>query len=291
MSEELKITDSTIAHMSLTRTPDAEQSALMEAFNEEASDVLWRNLVLLCAVDPNSTDQSGTIQVVQGDPIVEIGTGSLYRQGNSAFIITAAHIFSDWESKGYEVRIGVNDRPRPLVPGIEAIAKDESLDVAVAKLTDQAARSLVGNEHLFVNDDFIDSCDYLIEGRYFIAGYLGHRCHSSQDKHSFYLHRYSLWASLTQPPTNANTCFGFWEIPKDPTFIPTSLGTKPAVPTVGGLSGAYVWRIWHDGMDLPADWNGSKVRVVGIQVSESEDRTWLKCVLWKHIMPLIDQLT
>jgi hypothetical protein len=286
MSRELPITT---AHVSQTRMPDPVQVKLEQAFIRYAIPLIRRSVVPLFAADHKALDRSSKIYVVQGDPLVRFGSATLFQRSGCFYLVTAAHILKEWQAEAFELRIGINDRARPLAPAIEHSVIDEKLDIAVIRLKKAAAMAI--NNAIFLTDSHILKDDALPQGRYFIPGYLAHRSAFSSDRQSLGLSSLDLLTWSQAAHSGSAPQFGFLDYPTQPTFSATTLGTAPGLESVGGMSGANVWRVWQHREDLVADWNVSTVRVVGVQISQADDRSYLKCTLWKHVIPLIAQLS
>jgi hypothetical protein len=288
MDVEARFTQS---HVVATRMHDPQQLALEQIFDQKCMSVIRRGIVPLFAENPNSLDRSGLIHVVQADPLEQFGTGTLFQKRDVKFLITAAHIFPGWQENGREVRIGFKDRPRRLNHGIERCAFDPELDVCVIRLNSQAGQALLADQKGFHGESVVSLQDGLEDGKYLVPGYLAHKCSFSPDKQTLSLANFHLWTKPIVPCGDLSR-FGLLEFPTQPTFCDDTLGATAALPTVAGLSGANVWRICQSDEELLHDWQPSSIRVVGVQVSElvGEDGGWIKCALWKHVMPLVDQL-
>lgn len=289
MNDRLSISESDIRHVTASRTPDSSEARLEAEIKRRALPLVRRSVVPLFAADHRALDQSGLIHVVQDSPFAEIGTATLFERNNRRYLITAEHNLSDWEAKGFEVRVGVNERPRPLRPAIEASEIDSKLDIAVMRLDMQAAGCFVGatflsEQHIDLDDDFTGG------GRYVIPGFLAHRSAFSEDKQALSLANFDLWTRPSSIRQENSAEFAFLEFPLQLVFENGHVDAAPALQTVGGLSGANVWRIWSEDDDLEK-WNPITIRSTAVQVRESEDRSYLKCTLWKYVLPLIDKLS
>lgn len=271
--------------------PDLKQLTFAEEFRKRALPDLRKSVVPLFAANPHALDQSGSIHVVQGPPIVDRGvaTGTFFQKSGRHFLITAEHVLSIWNKAGYEIRVSVNNRPQPLTHFIEQTKQNADLDIAVVRLRPSLVRAF--DECLFLGDKHVDMRDEIVDAHYLVAGHLAEGCGASEDRQTVRVAEYNLWtdkftgnlstSSFTSPD------FGWLNVPNE-LWSPREEMQVHVPASLGGLSGSNVWRIFTDD-ELEQDWNITQIRVVGVQTSVFDKRA-IRMTKWNHVMSLIDQL-
>ena len=264
---------------------------LAAQIDKRVDDLVSRPSVQLFAAAPESVRKQGSIYVVDGPPIVGLGSGTLFRVGQYYFIITAAHVVEELCDNGREFRVAVGNpsRPQPLPITDENSVLDEDNDVAAILLKPEAAPHFVSARFLGLDDIAFD--DNIHDWWCVLHGCLWEGTQPGKDYSQLLVHNLKYWTKRYDGKVSAKSFDDARHILVE--YERTGFSVPDSMPSenpksLGGISGASLWRLFTR-QHVEDGWSERAAKVVAVENVVYDERV-IRCTRWRHVLPLLAKL-
>lgn len=118
----------------------------------------------------NAWTSTVPIMILHGETLRQHGTGTLLRIADAFFLVTAAHVLTEAANHNAKITVGAAGHIHPLqIAGQAHVAADDSLDVAIWRLSNDSVKFLSNNTFLHLSDIFPP--DEFDDDFYFVCGF------------------------------------------------------------------------------------------------------------------------
>ncbi len=175
------------------RMPDADEFRFVQQFEQRVLPYLRRSTVPILEVRLDSLGLVGPVYIVNSPPISAVATGTLVKESDEHFIVTAEHVVTGFLNEGKQLRIGIGSPQWPQVINVSDrfVRTDAKLDVAVIKLEKSVVAQLV--DPFFLLKKHIDFVDRLEDATYLLPGYLWDGSGPNPGFSQFVFRNYDYW--------------------------------------------------------------------------------------------------
>lgn len=223
-------------------------------------------------------------QMAGGDP-VPWGSGVLLRIADASFVLSASHVLKRASEATLRLAPSVEGSRFVTISSLDLQrSKDtEHLDIGWMRLSEDDSQKLAIHKR-FLRMSHLDTEQRMSEGAYVVAGYPVEL--TKVDKNEITANRFSYLTNLA-PVEN--------EIPGvtlglsfKSSILRHEDGTDTArMPSLGGISGCGIWRVWADSQGNPIGrWDTSWIRLAGIEHAVTSRRS-IRGTIIGHMLGMI----
>jgi hypothetical protein len=245
----------------------------------------------------NAAEASVSIVIVVGAALQQFGTGTLFRIGDEAFLVTAGHVIAKARARG-KTLAATTKKSFVSLSG-EWIVNERPFDVALLRLSHQVVEKLDGMTFLRLDDVSFD--ENLSHGIFTVFGFPSiWSSPSTDDGQPLDLQPLRYTALMHDGDTNSLGGFspryhlllsaqleGVTDLNGNDVDYVSREGFRADFPgDLGGMSGASVWVIGDRRLPI-TEWHRRSPRIVAVQTGAYRGKPVLQATRWIAVSTLL----